>query len=176
MQSPSPISNVSPLLPGEPAAAEHVEELLLDAVVVRRRRPAARRDLDPADADADAAGGLAEERPGALQVADAELAARRLVEVRDPHARRLYESARPRNRLRNGFPGRNPSRLLGPGLTAAPERNSLALLPSGPDAVRRLPVRGTRPSTLRAWAQAPKNPPLGRYSAPLERIASAGNR
>ena len=48
--------------------------------------------------------------------------------------------------------------MLGPGLTAAPERNSLALLPSGPDAVRRLPVRGTRPSTLRAWAQAPEKP------------------
>ena len=95
---------------------------------------------------------------------------------RSPTGPELSQSARPRNRLRNGFPGRNPSRLLGPGLTAAPGRNSLALLPSGPDAVRRLPVRGTRPSTLRAWAQAPKNPPLGRYSASLERIASAGNR
>ena len=41
-------------------------------------------------------------------------------------------------------------RLLGSGGTAAPERESLALLPSGPDAVRTLPVRGTRSSTPRA--------------------------
>ena len=73
-------------------------------------------------------------------------------------------------------PGRNSRRLLGPGLTAAPGRQSLALLPSGPDAVRMLPVRGTWPSTLRARAQAPKTPPLGRYSAPLERITGSGNR
>src|SRR6186713_1931601 len=41
-------------------------------------------------------------------------------------------------------------RLLGSGGAAAPERESLALLPSGPDAVRTLPVRGTRSSTPRA--------------------------
>src|SRR4029434_9688091 len=40
--------------------------------------------------------------------------------------------------------------LLGSGGAAAPERESLALLPSGPDAVRTLPVRGTRSSTPRA--------------------------
>src|SRR4029453_2273392 len=45
---------------------------------------------------------------------------------------------------------RNPRRLLGSGDTAAPERESLALLPSGPDAVRTLPGRGTRSSTRRA--------------------------
>ena len=45
---------------------------------------------------------------------------------------------------------RYPRRLLGSGGAAAPERESLALLPSGPDAVRTLPVRGTRSSTPRA--------------------------
>src|SRR3954470_24131255 len=59
-------------------------------------------------------------------------------------------------RRRNGSPGRNRRRLLEPGRTAAPGRESLALLPSGPDAVRMLPVRGTWLSTLRAPAQAPK--------------------
>ena len=262
-------------VPGESAAAEDVERLLLDAVVVCRGRPASGRNPDPAGADADRSGGVTEERPGCPKMADAELVALDLVHVGNPHARKLEHrcqipvanslglapipfqsigarsllqirwvwlrfrfeasglapfpfpkhrcqsgrhtsnlkppsppptcaaaahrrcrsagpnpgkssgptgsglfggNARSRNRRRNGFPGRNPSRLLGPGLTAAPERNSLALLPSGPDAVRRLPVRGTWPSTLRFRAQAPKNPPLGRYSAPLERIAGSGNR
>jgi hypothetical protein len=53
------------------------------------------------------------------------------------------------------LPGRNLRRSLEPGRTAAPERESLALLPPGPDAVRMLPVRGTWLSTLRAQAQAP---------------------
>ena len=61
-------------------------------------------------------------------------------------------------RRRNGSPGRNLRRLLEPGRTAAPGRESLALLPSGSDAVRTLPVRGTWLSTLRAPAQAPKEP------------------
>ena len=52
-------------------------------------------------------------------------------------------------RRRAGDPGWCLRRLLGPGDTAAPGRESLALLPSGPDAVRTLPVRGTRPSTPR---------------------------
>src|SRR5215211_5625291 len=69
-------------------------------------------------------------------------------------------------RRRNGPPGRNSRRSLGPGGAAAPERESLALLPSGSDAVRTLPVRGTWPSSLRARAQAPRVPPLGRRSAP----------
>jgi hypothetical protein len=53
------------------------------------------------------------------------------------------------------LPGRNLRRSLEPGRTAAPERESLALLPPGSDAVRTLPVRGTWLSTLRAQAQAP---------------------
>ena len=73
-------------------------------------------------------------------------------------------------------PGRNARRLLGPGRTAAPERESLALLPPGSDAVRMLPVRGTWPSTPRARAQAPQTPSLGRPSALLERISGTGNR
>ena len=53
-------------------------------------------------------------------------------------------------RRRKRFHRRYPCRLLGSGGAAAPERESLALLPSGPDAVRTLPVRGTRSSTPRA--------------------------
>ena len=45
-------------------------------------------------------------------------------------------------------PGRCRRRSLGPGYSAAPRRLRLALLPSGPDAVHRLPSRGTWPSTL----------------------------
>ncbi len=53
-------------------------------------------------------------------------------------------------RLRDRHHRRYLRRLLGSGGAAAPERESLALLPSGPDAVRTLPVRGTRSSTPRA--------------------------
>ena len=56
-------------------------------------------------------------------------------------------------------------RVLGSGGAAAPERESLALLPSGPDAVRTLPVRGTRSST-RVRRPSPDEPSLGRRSAP----------
>src|SRR4029079_12823270 len=52
-------------------------------------------------------------------------------------------------RRRASGPGWYRRRLLGSGGAAAPGRESLALLPSGPDAVRTLPVRGTRPSTPR---------------------------
>ena len=52
-------------------------------------------------------------------------------------------------RRRTGSPGWCRRRLLGSGGAAAPGREFLALLPSGPDAVRTLPVRGTRPSTPR---------------------------
>jgi hypothetical protein len=57
------------------------------------------------------------------------------------------------------FPGGRSRRRLRPGETAAPERESLALLPSGPDAVRMLSVRGTRPSTPRARDLIPLKPP-----------------
>ena len=67
-------------------------------------------------------------------------------------------SARSRGRRRGESSGRRLRRLLEPGCSAAPERHCLALLPSGSDAVRRLPVRGTWLSTLRAPAQAPEEP------------------
>jgi hypothetical protein len=72
------------------------------------------------------------------------------------------------------YPGWCVRRSLGPGCPAAPGRNCLALLPPGPDAVRKLPVRGTWPSTL-----APVRPFLGRH--PLGRefspaIAACGFR
>src|SRR5207342_216083 len=53
-------------------------------------------------------------------------------------------------RLRDRHHRRYLRRSLGSGGAAAPERESLALLPSGPDAVRTLPVRGTRSSAPRA--------------------------
>src|SRR5205823_4206732 len=74
-------------LPGEPATREDEEDLLLAAVLVRGRRPASRRKLDPPYPDADAACSLAEERPRAGQVADLALAPARLVPMRDAHQR-----------------------------------------------------------------------------------------
>ncbi len=62
-------------------------------------------------------------------------------------------------RRRTGLTGWNPDRRLGPGGTAAPERESLALLPSGPDAVRTLPVRGTRPVNTTCLDPCPTKPP-----------------
>ncbi len=62
-------------------------------------------------------------------------------------------------RLRVASSGGDSRRRLRPGETAAPERESLALLPSGPDAVRMLSVRGTRPSTPRARDLIPLKPP-----------------
>ena len=69
-------------------------------------------------------------------------------------------------RRRDEHPRRYPRRRLGSGGTAAPERESLALLPSGPDAVRTLPVRGTRSVNTACEDPVPKTPPLGRHSAP----------
>ena len=79
-------------------------------------------------------------------------------------------------RRRNGLPRRNLRRRLGPGGTAAPGRESLALLPSGPDAVRTLPVRGTRPVNTSCADPIPMKPSLRRHSVPLERISGSGNR
>ena len=50
-------------------------------------------------------------------------------------------------------------RSLGPGLPAAPEKLRLALLPPGPDAVRRLSVRGTWPSTFTCASPTVQPPP-----------------
>jgi hypothetical protein len=67
----------------------------------------------------------------------------------------FVSNARSRGRRRCEPPGRRLRRLLEPGCSAAPGRHCLALLPSGSDAVRRLPMRGTWLSTLRAPAQTP---------------------
>ena len=72
---------------------------------------------------------------------------------------RAERNARSRAPSSSGFIGGRSRRRLRPGETAAPERESLALLPSGPDAVRMLPVRGTRPSTPRARDLIPLKPP-----------------
>ena len=66
-----------------------VSLLLLGGVLVRGRGPASGRELDPPHAHADAARGLAEERPRAGEVADLALAPARLVPVRDAHQGRL---------------------------------------------------------------------------------------
>ena len=79
-------------------------------------------------------------------------------------------------RRRNKLPRRNLRRRLGPGGTAAPEREFLALLPSGPDAVRTLSVRGTQPVNTSCTDPIPMKPSLGRRSVPLERISGSGNR
>ena len=79
-------------------------------------------------------------------------------------------------RRRDGPHRRNLHRRLGRGVTAAPGRESLALLPSGPDAVRTLPVRGTLPVNTTCADPIPTKPSLGRRSVPLERISGSGNR
>ncbi len=74
-------------LPGEPAASQDVEDLLLEAVLVGRRRPAARRNLDSPQADAERSRGLAEHCPAAAQVSQLVLADGGVVEVGDSHQR-----------------------------------------------------------------------------------------
>src|SRR6185436_13849539 len=64
-----------------------------------------------------------------------------------------------RSVVESGLTGGIHVALLGSGGTAAPERESLALLPSGPDAVRTLSVRGTRSSTPRAQTLARRTVP-----------------
>ena len=87
------------------------------------------------------------------------------------HRRR---SARSRGRRCGGPSGRRLRRLLEPGCSAAPGRHCLALLPSGPDAVRRLPMRGTWLSTLRAPAQTPDDSAPRAVLGPA--IADCGRR
>ena len=78
---------------------------------------------------------------------------------RRPNVAPLKVHARSRAPSSSDFSGGRSRRRLRPGETAAPERESLALLPSGPDAVRMLSVRGTRPSTPRARDLIPLKPP-----------------
>ena len=80
------------VLPGEAAPREDVEDLLVAPVLVRRRRPPARGDLDAAHADGSAARRLAQKRPGPLQVAERARTLPSLVPVRDSH--RLDYTAR----------------------------------------------------------------------------------
>ena len=70
-------------LPREPRAAEHVEDLLVVAVRVERRRAAAGVDADAVDADADGAGGLAEVAPAGVDRALLVVVLLDLVPVRD---------------------------------------------------------------------------------------------
>src|SRR5579859_4387220 len=60
------------LVPAQARAGQHIEDLLLAAVLVHGRRPAAGWDLDPPHADADGAGRLAKERPSPAQMAELE--------------------------------------------------------------------------------------------------------
>ena len=83
-------------------------------------------------------------------------------------------NARSRGRRCGGSSGRRLRRLLEPGCSAAPGRHCLALLPSGPDAVRRLPMRGTWLSTLRAPAQTPDDSAPRAVLGPA--IADCGRR
>ena len=69
------------------------------------------------------------------------------------------EKVRSRTFRRRRSPGRCRRRSLGPGCSAAPRRLCLALLPPGPDAVRRLPSRGTWPSTLTYASPIPRTTP-----------------
>ena len=72
----------SPVLPQQTAAAEHEEDLLIGAVLVRGRREIPGLDLDPAHADRASAGGAPEVAPQPFHVAERELANARLGEVR----------------------------------------------------------------------------------------------
>ena len=110
------------------------------------RRPPARR---PRRSPADGTSGRARSPGGFKQV--------RASTRRSPATRSVFET---------GILGGILRRRLGSGGTAAPERESLALLPSGPDAVRTLPVRGTRSVNTACEDPIPKTPPLGRRSAP----------
>jgi hypothetical protein len=78
----------------------------------------------------------------------------------------MVEQARSRAPSSRGRRRRCSRRRLGSGGAAAPERESLALLPSGPDAVRTLPVRGTRSVNTTCADPVPTSPPLGRRSVP----------
>ena len=91
-----------------------------------------------------------------------------------PHRFLHEEEARSRGRRCGGPSGRRLRRLLEPGCSAAPGRHCLALLPSGPDAVRRLPMRGTWLSTLRAPAQTPDDSAPRAVLGPA--IADCGRR
>jgi len=72
------------VLPGEPGARQHVEDLLLGTVLVRRRGPGPVSNLDPGDADVDCAGTIAKIGPGGTQMAEVGDLLVGLVEVRDP--------------------------------------------------------------------------------------------
>ena len=85
-----------------------------------------------------------------------------------PEGSRRRDGITPGRALRRRTASPEGTRAAGSGqaCTAAPERDSLALLPSGPDAVRRLPVRGTRP------VNAARAGPRPRRSRPSDGIRS----
>ena len=82
---PARTSCVSPARHESPLPDEHVEDLLLGAVVVRGRRALAGLDADPAEPDVDRPGRAAEVLPERIDVAALDLVAagRRVVRVRE---------------------------------------------------------------------------------------------
>src|SRR6185437_17107652 len=74
-----------PVLPREAAAAQHVEDLLVEPVLVGRRGPPAGGELEPAHSDLDATGGFAGVRPTAAEVTELDLAPAAFVQSRDSH-------------------------------------------------------------------------------------------
>ena len=76
-----------PVLPGEAGAAEDVDDLLLGALDVRRRRPLAGVDLEPLQPDGDRPGRASEVAPDRAQVSELAAAALDVVPVRDELSR-----------------------------------------------------------------------------------------
>ena len=81
------------VLPREPGAREHEEDLLRGAVGVRRCRQLARGHLDPVHADALRTGGLPEPLPSGVHLALHASVGLDVVPVRDSHGRNLEAEA-----------------------------------------------------------------------------------
>src|SRR4029077_3956375 len=81
------------VLPREPSAGQHEEDLLVGAVDVRRRRDLPRFEVDAVDADGNAASGEPEVPPGPLQAAPILAARLDVVPVRECHTATMARSA-----------------------------------------------------------------------------------
>ena len=75
------------VLPGEAGAAEDVDDLLLGALDVRRRRPLAGVDLEPLQPDGDRPGRASEVAPDRAQVSELVAPAVDIVPVDDELSR-----------------------------------------------------------------------------------------
>ena len=84
------------VLPGEPRACEHVEDLLRGAVRVRRCRELSRRDAHAVQADRAGARSAAEPLPGRVHLALGAVVALDVVPVGDPHSGESTAWRRPR--------------------------------------------------------------------------------